>query len=662
VTTFSVIIPTYNCEEFVEESIRSVLNQSYQDFEVLVVDNNSTDDTVAKVEAICDRRITLLCEVQQGAAAARNTGISHAKGDYIAFLDGDDVWLPHKLDYHRAHFEAYPDAAVSFSWTVTMRKDGTCITSSFNPPAERINPVDPLWLLWSTPLRCGSTAVFKASALRDIARPPGQWFDTGFVLGEDTELCFQIVARGHQVRGIPEPLVAYRIRSRSTTSQSRYLSQLVDLQERFFTLMPHLFTRYAHQTAEAFHHRYRAQISLLRGGQRLEAVSCMIRALLSSPAILVKDPSITTVTMAVSIMRVFIGERCTHAFIMRGGQVWSGLISQFDAARQRIDISSLQRDCADSQFSVIIPVGRRTDTLVQVLASVRGLSQREKLIREVIIVDNRASRDGSLVAEHEFQALSNSEFSFDIIEEPAFEAGAARQAGASKARADWLLFVDDDVVLDPEFAVNAARYLCAEPEISAMNGPIFGASDPSATAEPAGTSEFLDFQCKIARPKDCFSLKHLQLLPVAAFVAKRSTWSHVVHEKQRLLSAPGESIEALALLTRGGSVRYNPGMRATHLLPQARLSISRGGIIAFGSGLKVTYLNSLSGSMLRGVLLHVVAPWRGCAWISRQLVLLLSSQGMDRRALFIRACFGVGISLSSLFTLYKLVRGRWRCR
>jgi glycosyltransferase involved in cell wall biosynthesis len=95
----SVIIPTHNRAEFLEKAIHSVLNQSYTDFEILVCDDASSDDTRKVVEAISDERIRFIrYEQNRGVIRVRNEAISNSSGDYIAFLDDDDEWLPTKLE------------------------------------------------------------------------------------------------------------------------------------------------------------------------------------------------------------------------------------------------------------------------------------------------------------------------------------------------------------------------------------------------------------------------------------------------------------------------------------------------------------------------------------------------------------------------------------
>lgn len=99
----SIITPVYNCEKYIEESILSVLNQTYQRWEHIIINDSSTDSTLRIIQkyAQSDKRIKIInLEQNVGVAHARNIGIGQAAGDYIAFLDGDDQWKNHKLEHH----------------------------------------------------------------------------------------------------------------------------------------------------------------------------------------------------------------------------------------------------------------------------------------------------------------------------------------------------------------------------------------------------------------------------------------------------------------------------------------------------------------------------------------------------------------------------------
>ena len=95
---FSVVIPVYNRAPELAAAIASVRAQSFQDFEIVVVDDGSTDNPRARIQALCDCRIRIIRQINAGGGAARNTGIDHAQGAFVAFLDSDDLFLPHHLE------------------------------------------------------------------------------------------------------------------------------------------------------------------------------------------------------------------------------------------------------------------------------------------------------------------------------------------------------------------------------------------------------------------------------------------------------------------------------------------------------------------------------------------------------------------------------------
>lgn len=105
---FSIIIPLYNKEKFIRETVESVLSQDLKDFEVIIVNDGSSDKSISKIEDISDNRLKIVNQANQGVGAARNTGMSHANFGWLAFLDGDDLWVSNHLSELRKIIEKFP--------------------------------------------------------------------------------------------------------------------------------------------------------------------------------------------------------------------------------------------------------------------------------------------------------------------------------------------------------------------------------------------------------------------------------------------------------------------------------------------------------------------------------------------------------------------------
>ena len=136
----SVIIPVYNCEKYVAEAIESALTQTYHFIEIIVVNDGSTDGTMLVLRSFGDQ-IKVIDQVNGGVAKARNAGLAAAEGEYIAFLDADDVWLPGKVSAQVRSLDANPDVGACYvAWHVWS----TDIDGIFRRPEPIIEYVDPI--------------------------------------------------------------------------------------------------------------------------------------------------------------------------------------------------------------------------------------------------------------------------------------------------------------------------------------------------------------------------------------------------------------------------------------------------------------------------------------------------------------------------------------
>lgn len=129
----SVVVTTYNQAVYIEQTLMSVFTQTYQPYEVIVVDDGSTDDTPSRIAAFMDR-IIYVRQKNQGVAGSRNTGIRKASGEYIAFLDGDDLWYPEKLSVQVAEAVRHPKSGLVVVDGLQFDESGTLETTLFFGP------------------------------------------------------------------------------------------------------------------------------------------------------------------------------------------------------------------------------------------------------------------------------------------------------------------------------------------------------------------------------------------------------------------------------------------------------------------------------------------------------------------------------------------------
>lgn len=126
----SVIIPTFNCGRYVEDAVESVLNQTFRPFEIIVVDDGSTDDTGSRLKKYKDR-VQVVTQENQGSSKARNVGLDLSRGEYVAFLDADDRWRPEKLEWQIACFRELVDVGLVFSDFSAIDPDGGIVATRY---------------------------------------------------------------------------------------------------------------------------------------------------------------------------------------------------------------------------------------------------------------------------------------------------------------------------------------------------------------------------------------------------------------------------------------------------------------------------------------------------------------------------------------------------
>jgi glycosyltransferase involved in cell wall biosynthesis len=227
VVKVSVVIPAYNGDRYLAEAINSVLAQTYQDYEIIVVDDGSTDHT-AQVVKQYGKAVRYLRQTNQGVAASRNLGLAAALGDYIAFLDQDDLFLPHKLSSQVALLDQKPDLGmVNSGWQIYR---GGSVRDRQEPAANSVKPWQQIPQLTSTNLIIWKPVFLGAMLFRRhwLERLGG--FNTTLEQTPDVDLVLRLAKIGCPAAWVEQVTVKYRQHetnaSHDTLRQAQELNQI----------------------------------------------------------------------------------------------------------------------------------------------------------------------------------------------------------------------------------------------------------------------------------------------------------------------------------------------------------------------------------------------------------------------------------------------------
>jgi glycosyltransferase involved in cell wall biosynthesis len=214
-TAVSVIIPAYNAERFIQDTIESVFAQSVQPSEIIVVDDGSTDGTAALLRSYGDR-LHVLSGRRGSAAASRNAGARAASGAWLAFLDADDLWLPNKLERQLAAADADEQIALVYTdrYNIGTRGDLPEIQSSIQPLYAGDIFID--LMMRGNHITLSSTLV-RTHVFMELGG-----FSEALRNAEDWDLWIRLAER-HRVAACMEPLVQYRLHSNMKSSNPRHM-------------------------------------------------------------------------------------------------------------------------------------------------------------------------------------------------------------------------------------------------------------------------------------------------------------------------------------------------------------------------------------------------------------------------------------------------------
>lgn len=208
----SVIIPTYNRATTIERSVRSVVNQTYNNIEIIIVDDGSVDNTEDIIKSINDPRVTYYKQENMGCSAARNNGVKYAKYDIIAFHDSDDEWMPDKLEKQMGYWDQHPEYDVIYCQYRYIRPDGLMGIIPSNNDLTQLEGDIFNYLLYRNTVGA-PTVLMKKELFFEVGG-----FSLELMSLEDWELAIRI-AENHMFGFVNEPLMNVYVQENSVSSR-----------------------------------------------------------------------------------------------------------------------------------------------------------------------------------------------------------------------------------------------------------------------------------------------------------------------------------------------------------------------------------------------------------------------------------------------------------
>ncbi len=277
----SVVIPAYNVRDFIEDAVKSALAQKFDDFEVIVVNDGSTDDTLELLEKIDDPRLRIITQTNGGLSAARNTGVKNARGEIIGFLDGDDIWFPDKAKEHMKIMQDDPQIGITYSYSAYMQEDGKFSGQLLVSKKKQPKLKD---MILRNHVGNGSTPFVRKACFDQAGL-----FNEKLRSCEDYEMWVRILKKTQfTCQLITRPLTGYRVRSGSLSMDySIFLKNAEMVMECFDDYLPNLSRR---DKGLALGDIYRVSSrKALSNGQLDLAKGLMDEALKNSPSLLLRD-------------------------------------------------------------------------------------------------------------------------------------------------------------------------------------------------------------------------------------------------------------------------------------------------------------------------------------------------------------------------------------
>ncbi|MEP1740838.1 MAG: glycosyltransferase [Kangiellaceae bacterium] len=301
----SVVMPVYNVEKYIKSAIQSVLDQTYQNLELIIVNDGSTDKSEEIYSQFTDSRIKIIKQQNRGLAGARNSGIRSSTGEYVAFLDSDDLWACDKLESHVQHLDNDDQIGVSYSHSKLINESGEPIGISQSSKVKNIELGD---IICRNPIGNGSSPVIRKSLLEQTSFHSSiqgnselSYFDESFRQSEDIEYWIRIALVSElKFEGIPRQLTLYRVNASGLSANlNNQFESWSRAMNKLALIAPKRISKFR-SLAEAYQLRYLARRAVKNGNCK-HAIRLALSAIRCNYRIIFREPAKTSITILASI-------------------------------------------------------------------------------------------------------------------------------------------------------------------------------------------------------------------------------------------------------------------------------------------------------------------------------------------------------------------------
>jgi glycosyltransferase involved in cell wall biosynthesis len=358
----SAIVPAYNAEAFVEQTVRSLLDQTYESLEIIVVDDGSTDKTADRVDALTHKhpQIRLIRQSNRGVAAARNRGIEESRGEFIAPVDADDIWFPDAVKkLADCLLKSDLDVGVAYAWSVIIDENGM-LDGRFR--CSKIEGNVLATLICHNFLGNASSTLIRRACFDQVGGYDEAFYTRGFRGFEDWDLYLRI-ARYYRFRVVPQFLIGYR---KSATSMTSDLSSMADSYEEFLKVARHRHSRFPpalYRLSRSSFYLYLAHECYYRA-QPSDSFRWLRKALMKAPLFTLMRPALHLLTAR--SFGAILGSSIRHKRPIRSGknttiQASKGMIKVQDVERKYLHIflKNLGQSALDRMVSWLWNLGIR---------------------------------------------------------------------------------------------------------------------------------------------------------------------------------------------------------------------------------------------------------------------------------------------------------------